>query len=57
MTTHEKYWYKTTFEHCPACGRCSTYKERIHGLPKPLTHEERHVTVETYDYCIEYGRM
>jgi hypothetical protein len=57
MITHEKYWYKTTFEHCPACGRCSTYKERIHGLPKPLTHEERHVTVETYDYCIEYGKM
>jgi hypothetical protein len=52
----KKYWYKTTFDHCPACGKNSIYKERVYGQ-KPQKIEERHTTTETYDYCIEYGRI
>jgi len=55
MTINKKYWYKTTFDHCPACGRESLYKERVFG-EKPSKHEERFIIKETYDYCIEQGR-
>jgi len=24
----KKYWYLTTFEECPVCGKNETYKER-----------------------------
>lgn len=54
MTT--KYWYRTTFDFCPACGRQSLFKQRVVG-EKPENHEERFITTETYDYCIEQGRM
>ncbi len=43
-----KYWYKTTINFCPVCGRESKTKERQYVFPKPLNTI---VFKQVYDWC------
>ena len=46
------YWYLTTIEYCPVCGRETTYRERQY-TEKPQDATERFHIKEVYDYCEE----
>lgn len=43
-----KYWYKTTINLCPVCGREQKYRERQYAFPKPPNTV---VVKEVYDWC------
>lgn len=46
----KNYWYKTTTDYCPLCGKETVTKERIYG-EKPKDALSRYAVNEIYDYC------
>ncbi len=46
------YWYLITLHYCPVCGASRLFRERQYSK-KPERWEERHVTRDFYDWCLE----
>lgn len=41
-----RYWYLTTIDYCPACGRERKYRERVYAK-----HPQSVVVENVYDWC------
>jgi len=46
------YWYLTTINECPICGRQEVVKERMY-TEKPVNPEDRFIFIQIYDWCME----
>lgn len=51
-----KYWYRTTIQECPICGRGDTYRERMY-TKKPADVRKRYIYETHYDWCMEYDSL
>ena len=54
MKAKGKYWYHTTYFHCPVCGREDKMRERRY-TKKPKSFMDRWEFLEEYDNCMEYA--